>query len=656
MSKKPGWYTRRTLPEELRDTAAWPDVDLTALDPPLREIVERRRRAISAYLQNHALAHIRQDCGITRSELLRYFNRCLERHPDGRIYGWRALLPYEHVKPYVRLSAPRARGHAGVFQQFLAEHAEIRNALDEAILNNKVADKIPESRFSHLATYTLFRQLCRRAQISDTHYPLNTRDQGQRALRRYAHDLLRSHFARGAFRLGGTDARVRARTGTGHENHLHAAVPYDLVSLDAHRLNFIGCISIPTPEGPQLVPMQRLHFMPLVEHYSRAVLGYHVAITSEPSAGDVIAATTHALEKWQPRVLSLPDLKYPDGAMLPSGALPEAVGLCWNRLLIDNASIHLSLATTERLRRRIGCALNFGPVYHWCRRPLVESLFSSIERAGFLRLPNSTGTGPEDPQRPDATANAIKHQMLWEEMLDLIDLVVCRYNSKSRESLGHASPLEFLCNGILGASTRWLLRTLPPLPPSVPDLDVIVELVTIRGNVRKGRRPYVQIDGVRYTSTILANAADLIGAKIRVHVRESDMRTVKAFLPSGEELGALSAAPGWAHTLHDRNLRKQVLRALGDKTFLVHPGTDVISAFLAAKARQALQQHKARRAKRARVSRAATQLARASQVTGLPVPVTDVGARVSPPPSPSNADRSALPWFVRKVHHRGGPK
>ena len=34
--------------------------------------------------------------------------------------------------------------------------------------------------------------------------------------------------------------------------------------------------------------------------------------------------------------------------------------------------------------------------------------------------------------------------MMLEEMLDLIDVVICTYNATSREALGHLSPLQVL--------------------------------------------------------------------------------------------------------------------------------------------------------------------------------------------------------------------
>ena len=85
-------------------------------------------------------------------------------------------------------------------------------------------------------------------------------------------------------------------------------------------------------------------------------LGYQVVIAQEPSARDAVAAVRNALAPWKPRNLILPDQSYPTGAMMPSAALPQARGLCWNALLLDNASIHCSHAVAQGLRRRLGCA------------------------------------------------------------------------------------------------------------------------------------------------------------------------------------------------------------------------------------------------------------------------------------------------------------
>lgn len=656
MTKSP-WYTRRDLPESLRDLTLWAGVDLDALSPPVRDKVSRRQRAIRAYLQGHALSHIRADCGIANTELLRCLNRCIAEHEDGGIFGWRALLPWQHTRTYVRLAAPvtGASGNGGSFMQFLRDHPEIATPLDEVILKTKAIDALRESRYSHKETYGHFRRLCLRAGIPVTRYPLNAKDDGRRAVRRYALELLKTHFSEHAARTGGTNARLRARIGLGVGRCFSSEVPFDLVSIDAHRLNFIGCIGIPTSTRIEVVPIQRFQLLPVVEHYSRAVLGYEVAITREPGAHDVIKAVRHALTPWSPRKLTLPGHAYPDGAMLPS-ALPDLRGLCWSALLIDNASIHCSTAVAENLRKRLGCALNFGPVRRWYRRPLVESVFSALERAGFLRLPNTTGTGPADPQRPDAVANAVKYEMLLEEMLDLIDIVICTYDATVRDSLGKISPLERLSEAVLAAPAQWLPRSLPPLPPWVPELGAIVLTLTVRGSRKQGRRPYIQYEHVRYSSPVLSQAHDLIGQKIRVHVQNEDLRTVKAFLLTGEELGILNATGGWDRTRHDLSLRQHVLRAAEDRTLIVGPGEDPIQTFLVLKAQQALTRQNARRRRRPTVSQEATALVRAARTSEQPVPEVDPMIAQSTPPPLMRSPTIPLPSFVPPLRHRGVQK
>jgi putative transposase len=200
----------------------------------------------------------------------------------------------------------------------------------------------------------------------------------------------------------------------------------------------------------------------------------------------------------------------------------------------------------------------------------------------------------------------------------------------------------------------WLPRTLPPLPPWVPELGVTVLTKAIRGDRKQGRRPYIQYERVRYTNPILASAYDLIGRQIRIHVNVEDLRTVKAFLPSGEEIGVLTAATGWNRIQHDRGLRQNVNRAIHDKSLAVAPGEDAIQSYLVLKAQQALEQRDAKKSRRHTVSPAGTALARAVRVSAQPVPAIPSRALpASDSPVPLSLRNASLPSFVPQVRHRG---
>jgi putative transposase len=78
---------------------------------------------------------------------------------------------------------------------------------------------------------------------------------------------------------------------------------------------------------------------------------------------------------------------------------------------------------------------------------------------------------------------------------------------------------------------------------------------TVRGNLRKGTQPHVNFKAARYSSAALRATPGLIGRKVAIHVDPADLRTVKAFLPGGAELGLLEVQGPWrglTHSLRDR--------------------------------------------------------------------------------------------------------
>jgi hypothetical protein len=139
-----------------------------------------------------------------------------------------------------------------------------------------------------------------------------------------------------------------------------------------------------------------------------------------------------------------------------------------------------------------------------------------------------------------------------------------------------------------------------------------------------------------------------------VHVNPDDLRTIKAFLPSGEEIGVLTASTGWDRTVHDTTLRQNVLRAVRERILTIAPGEDVIQSYLVLKAQQALERRDAKRGRRHGVSPEATALARAVHVSAQSVPsVTPRPPRQSGAPVTRQSHNMPAPSFVPQVRHRG---
>ncbi|WP_231130897.1 hypothetical protein [Burkholderia vietnamiensis] len=85
------------------DFATWPSIDELALPAERRALYRRRARAIRLYLDGATDPQIHAACGLGRVKTCRLLTeRCLNARPDGRINGWRGLLPYTRIKSYER--------------------------------------------------------------------------------------------------------------------------------------------------------------------------------------------------------------------------------------------------------------------------------------------------------------------------------------------------------------------------------------------------------------------------------------------------------------------------------------------------------------------------------------------------------------------------
>jgi hypothetical protein len=514
----------------------------------------------------------------------------------------------------------------------------LQDHLTKLILKMPMKGHIHEARISNKDVHKAFMQECKVAEIPVTEWPWTARHLGARSIDVFVKQVLQRNPERAARVRHGEVAASKMFTGTGEEALLLAFAPYDCAEMDAHRLDVIGTVGIPTPNGIAWVPIHRLQLLLIVDGRSAAILGYYVVVRREPKSEDILWAALPLVKPWKPRVLQVEGMTYEEGSGLPFGIIEglEASGIC--ALMVDNALINLGWAVVHRLTDRFGCAVNFGPVRKWMRRPLVERINKSLEQSGFQRLVATTGSGPQDPRRDHPEQKAVQHQVQIEELVDLIDVQIARYNGQGSEGRFGLSPLQVIEQCVAGNACQTLLPVLPPTDPLHPDLDVMMITATIRGNHAKGVRPSIKYLRGKYTNAVISRSMDLIGQKVVLHVREKDIRTVDVFLlETADALGTARVMGHWSRTPHSLELRKQVNRYIDDGRLKVPDGVDPVVAYHRHLAAQAL---KRKGRKRASVSPDATVLARESIVTARPVKGTTahrpvalriVGSRHAPP-------------------------
>jgi len=591
---------RSGLDKALFDLDTWPTLSTEEMAPAQAQFAQKRIAAIRLYLEGRCHATIKSTTGMDRRRVCELLARCIALHPDGRIFGFRACRFYAHVKLYTRVAPSPAGqqllkyGHSGLMGRVLRRFPHILQTVVETALKSR-SSEFTESTIRIDKLHALFLRLCRESGLGEDEYPFNVVTQGERALSRRLKVELASRDMRrlvsatfgadAARRLGSSDAAVRI----GARRQCYARVEFD-----GHRIDALMVIEIADPAGgePVRLVIERIWLLVVIDVTSRAVLGYHVAFERHYSGEDVLLCLENAILPWKPRALTIPGLKYPPGSGLPSGVIPELAYARWGEIALDNDMSNCSRWVWERVRESIGCILSPGPVKTPQRRDVVERFFRSLEENGFHRLVTTSGSSPADPRRRNPQEMALRYNVRLDEILDLIDVIIAQYNSTPTRALKGRSPLDYLRFAV--ARNSFFIRHIPEAERSDFSLTITRQSAVVRGNLRKGYRPYIEFKGVRYYSPKLNNSPLMIGQRVTIECRTRDLRTIKLFLPNGEEFGELTVAQAWAAQAHDLRTRQAILRCIGRGRIARRGQPDVIQAYIDHKMTQAKSKKKSR--------------------------------------------------------------
>lgn len=580
-------FDRGALQPEQCDTSTWPMVDIKALDDDQRARFYKRLTAVQEFLHGKPCKDISATLKISRQEILRLVKRCLVRHEDERIWGARALLDHQHQKPYQRTKLVGLKhiadhgGMAGALTQLFDRYSDVKKMIDDIFLNKCKRGVVTESRMPVKALQKKMLDALRTEGVRGNEYPFNAKYLAGRALSNYLLNLYRTRTKSAVRARDGEEAAKLLKTGEGNNQGVHADAPYRRTEFDGHRIDGIFIIEMPHPlGGTHMVVLDRLWLLVIVDSHTRAVLGYFISLNREYTEGDVLECIKRTVTPWSPMMLTIRGLTYRDGSGLPSGVIPRCAWACWEELLYDNAKANLSKLVTTNLREFIGCAINAGPVKTPTCRPLVERFFQTLEENGYHRLPSTTGSNPDDSRRDAPEEQAMRYHIHVQHLYELTDVLIAEYNSMPHTSLGYRSPLEQM--QYFANDPDFFIRTLEEDKRNKIGRGILNVQIRrkVRGNIKQGRRPFVELEGARYTSEILARNLDLIGEYLTLHIDSDDLRAVTAYLDNGAEFGALTAQGNWSRTPHSLEMRRAINRLSHRKMLAYTQHDDPVGIYL----------------------------------------------------------------------------
>lgn len=575
---------RRSLPAELGDLASWPAVDEDALRDTSKETFRKRRAAIALYVESPdvSLSAIQSQTGISPSRIYTFLDRCLAEHQDGRIYGFRGLVPYTRMKQYERTSAPptTGKGSAGAFRQLLRRFPAVKTWLDKAIRSRiKKTDGLEEVRPMAKHLHKKLKTTLRAEGVTDDQYPFCVERQGKRSLEAYIRHTLSTSFS-----LAAADAGRQNVSENPPDNMrftpLAAVTPYELVEADAHRLDLQLALEIPDPLGhSQLVEIGRIWVIVILEVVTRSALGYSISMRTQYSCADVLAAIANAIYPAPRRTPSIPTLAIPEGSGFPRDIFPECSHAVWDQIRLDNHLSHSAGASIRALSRVVGASIEFGRPGTPNDREFIEPFFRTLSRNFAHRLPGTTGASPNDLRRALGDVGTdIRMRINVTELADLIEYVLAQGNSTPHTGLAGRTPIEAMARYL--ARPDCMIRRLSSYYQSRPHILGKLLLLPVRGSPKDGRRPHVNFKEVRYTNHILADNAKMIGKILRVYVVESDIRLLYSYLETGEELGPLIAARPWNLTPHSVSTRQAINKMVALGKLRYGPDDDPVSLFM----------------------------------------------------------------------------
>ena len=551
------------------DTSIWPTVDSSALAAAKRKAFEERQEAINLYTSGQTLREIERRTGINSSQLYGLLDRCLALADDGRLFGYRGLLKHHRIGTYVRTARISAgysasgKGLVGAFTFLLEQHPPLAQWLMQkiykrAVTLHQVSTNGPiKTRLSGLGNlHEGFLAQCRAVGITAADYPLNTDRLGIRALSAYVTAKMLADFGDAARAAGAQHLKGMPKA----EGRRIAVRPYQVVEFDGHRLDIRLKIVIRDPLGfEQEFEIERIWLLVIIDVCTRAVLGYHLVLSREYSRYDVIKTIEHALTPHRLHAFTLPGIGYGAHGGFPSGKLPELGYAIWERIRLDNAKANLASDTMTALCEFIGCVADMGPPHYPDDRPYIERFFGTVASTLSSRLPGYTGSHPKDVRR--ALADPKRNLRLFvslAEMEELMEASIAAYNATPHAGLNGRTPLEameYLVRG-KGQMLSWLLEA----KRRTMCLMQTAHRCRVRGYLAQGTRPHINLFQVRYTSEVLAASGALLGRDLRVYYNSDDLRTVRAFLADGSELGILKAQGAWGEIRHDLKLRREIMK------------------------------------------------------------------------------------------------
>jgi transposase InsO family protein len=295
------------------------------------------------------------------------------------------------------------------------------------------------------------------------------------------------------------------------------------------------------PDGTVVsMPAHRCWLFAVIDIATRCIIGYSTSQEMNYNQYDVLRAFQNSILPHKKLDFKIPGYSYPANGGFPSLALPETKYALFDMVMLDNAKSHLSKNVRNKALNIINCTLNYGSVATPETRGIIERFFGTLERKGFHRLPMTTDSSIKGIKRSDPEYKAVKYNVTYDDILEIIEQLIIQYNNSPHEALYNNTPLQEMERKIREYGMMPVIASKKEIA-EIEKLTYHTEKRKVCGGIKNGKRPYVNYMNAQYRNDLLVSSNIYVGQELTLLINPDDVSTVEAFAEDGTPLGILRA-------------------------------------------------------------------------------------------------------------------
>jgi len=542
----------------------WPTVDVTLLaEGQERKRFEDLKNAIELYASGAVVRDVIVVARITARWFYRLMGNCQQLSPDGRPWGYRALVsrtcrrPPVRVKPRSEQPVNASAGYSGYFRKLLREKPEIESGLVSA-LKRQGKNRLMPNTLDFRGVHRLFLRECRKAGLTEYDYPLNTQAKARVPLHRWLKvDFMSVHAVSWFANEVSPDAAQSASYGQGTGQDTRLAEPYSHWQIDEMTIDVLARYVLITETGEtDDLDLDRFMVIRVVELGSSVNLSWGLVVARQVAAHDLISVLWDAIHGHPKVAAVIPGLDYHPEGGFPSTVFEELQYAVPSVIYIDNALSHLADAFQRLVMHLWGATVRIGRPGVPQERAEVETQIGLMARQLLHQLPATTGSHPTCGLRKRAK-RIVAERLEVAELAHTIDVYLANKNGLPAAAARYIAPIERLRRQLVAGAIKVITL---PVARRRAHLFYSPFKVTVRVDLKRGRRPFVNFLGVRYSSATLQRSFGMVGKCMTARCDPRDLRTIWLYdHETGHEWGCVTALGRWGKLPHDMRIRKLFL-------------------------------------------------------------------------------------------------